>query len=270
MPSANKYFLAGLSFCLFLTFFLSPVNLMGVEAVPEGVKVPSAESEPISSTAYYTFTVVDNHSEIVIQSDGIISDYRYFSLENPSRLVIDIKGKKLPLPSMHKVIDRPELYRIRAAQRGDDVRFVFDLPLKRQVEYQVVRETEWLKVIIKAVEKKTAKIESSPPVEVTKSVDEPEVVPAGKKIVPVANNKKYQGKKVSLDLYQADIAKFFSEISNQTGLSFSLAPDVKGEVSLRITDVPWDKAVELILDYYHLQMVKATDRPSSFMVSQKK
>ncbi len=270
MPSANKCFLSGLLFCLFLIFFLSPANLMGAEAAPEMVKVPAAEPETVPSTVYYTFTVVDEHSEIVIQSDGIVEDYHAFFLDAPPRLVIDVKGKKLPLPTMRKVVDRAELYRIRAAQRQGKVRFVFDLPLKRQVEYQVVRESEWLKVIIKDIEKKTAKIESSPPAEITESIDKPEIMPVGKKTLSAATDKKYQGKKISLDLFKADIAKFFSEISSQTELSFSLAPDVKGEISLRITDVPWDKAVDLVLDYYHLQMVKATDRPSSFMVSKRK
>ncbi len=270
MPSANKYFLAGLLFCFFSIFLFFPVNLMGGEADSGTSTVAPAEPETVASTVYYTFTVVDNHSEIAIQSDGVTGDYRYFSLEDPPRLVIDVKGKKLPLPSMSKVVDRPELSRIRAAQRGNDVRFVFDLPLKKAVEYQIVREAEWLKVTIKDVEKKTVKIAPSPPAEIPESVDKTEIPPSDEKVLPVANNKKYRGKKVSLDLYQAEITKFFSEISRQTGLSFSLAPDVKGKVSLRITDVPWDKAVDLILDYYHLQMVKATDRPSSFMVSHKK
>lgn len=270
MWSVNKCFLAGLLLCLFLTFFLPPVSPLGAEVVPEVAKVPSAEVETVPSTIYYTFTVVDNHSEIVIQSDGSMEDYRYFSLENPPRLVVDVKEKKLPLPSMRQVVDRTELDRIRAAQRGDDVRFVFDLPGEEKLHYQVVREAEWLKVIISPDVKPVATPAPQPAAEEQKPPSLPKTRMEQKKSPSMVKGKQSREKKISLDLFQADLEKFFSDISNQTGFSFSLAPDVKGKVSLRITDVPWDKAVDMVLEYYQLQMVKATDRPAHFKISIKK
>lgn len=276
-------------FSLFLICCLLEICLSGAGAAScplQGVD----KKDKVLSPVYYTFTAVDGHSEIVIQSDAVLDQYQSFFLEDPPRLVIDVKGKKLPLPVMSKVIDRPELHRIRAAQRGDAVRFVFDLPLKKKVDFQVAREEQWLKVTISladeppvaaapppaakkspAKEVKSAVVPAAEPAaKGNESKTKPAAEPAAKKPSLVKKVKKYSGRKVSLDLFQEDLEKFFAEITRQTGIFFSLGPEVKGKVSLRVTDVPWDQAVDMVLDYYHLQMVSATDRPSHFVVSKKK
>lgn len=261
-------------FSLFLICCLLEICLSGAGAAscpPQGMDKKAKVLSPV----YYTFTAVDGHSEIVIQSDAVLDQYQSFFLEDPPRLVIDVKGKKLPLPVMSKVIDRPELHRIRAAQRGDAVRFVFDLPLKKKVDFQVAREEQWLKVTISLADEPPVAAAPPPaakksPAKEVKSAVVPAAEPAAKKPSLVKKVKKYSGRKVSLDLFQEDLEKFFAEITRQTGIFFSLGPEVKGKVSLRVTDVPWDQAVDMVLDYYHLQMVSATDRPSHFVVSKKK
>jgi type IV pilus assembly protein PilQ len=57
----------------------------------------------------------------------------------------------------------------------------------------------------------------------------------------------YSGEPIDLNLKDADIKDVFRTISELTGLNIVIDPDVKGTVTVRLTDVPWDQALELIL-----------------------
>ncbi len=62
------------------------------------------------------------------------------------------------------------------------------------------------------------------------------------KPVPVA--------KVSLDFKEADIRNVLRILSYKSGINIVASPEVAGLVTIRLTDVPWDKALEVILDTY--------------------
>jgi type IV pilus assembly protein PilQ len=58
---------------------------------------------------------------------------------------------------------------------------------------------------------------------------------------------KYAGRKISLDLQDADLVnvmRLFAEVAN---LNIILAPDVRGKVTVRMVNVPWDQAMDIIL-----------------------
>ncbi len=58
---------------------------------------------------------------------------------------------------------------------------------------------------------------------------------------------KYAGRKISLDLQDADlinVMRLFAEVAN---LNIILAPDVKGKVTVRMVNIPWDQAMDIIL-----------------------
>ena len=57
----------------------------------------------------------------------------------------------------------------------------------------------------------------------------------------------YTGEPISLDLKDADIKDVFRTISELTGLNIVIDPDVRGTVTVRLENVPWDQALELIL-----------------------
>ena len=53
--------------------------------------------------------------------------------------------------------------------------------------------------------------------------------------------------RVSLDFRDADLRDVLRVLSEVSGLDFVLQPGVSGRVSLRLTEIPWDRALELIL-----------------------
>ncbi|MFC1852603.1 type IV pilus secretin PilQ [candidate division CSSED10-310 bacterium] len=62
----------------------------------------------------------------------------------------------------------------------------------------------------------------------------------------------YEGIPISLDLKDADIIDIFLTISELSGYNIIVDPDVKGKVNIRMTDVPWDQTLDIILKQMNL------------------
>ncbi len=63
----------------------------------------------------------------------------------------------------------------------------------------------------------------------------------------------YQGEIITIDLKDSDIKEFFRFISEFTGLNVVLDPGVMGTIPvLRLTDVPWDQALDVVLKNFQL------------------
>jgi len=68
--------------------------------------------------------------------------------------------------------------------------------------------------------------------------------------------KRFRGTRISMDFYNADIHNVFRLISDISGLNIVVGDDVKGKVTLRLIDVPWDQALNLVLATQGLGMVR--------------
>jgi type IV pilus assembly protein PilQ len=64
---------------------------------------------------------------------------------------------------------------------------------------------------------------------------------------PPTSTPQYTGEIISLDLKDYDIKDFFRLISEISGLNVVLDPNVNGNVTLKLTDVPWDQALDVVL-----------------------
>ncbi len=59
--------------------------------------------------------------------------------------------------------------------------------------------------------------------------------------------KSYQGRRVSLDFKDADIANILRLIAEVSDLNVIAGQEVSGKVTIRLVDVPWDQALDVIL-----------------------
>ncbi len=59
--------------------------------------------------------------------------------------------------------------------------------------------------------------------------------------------RKYSGEPISVNLKDVDLKDFFRLIHEISGLNIVLDPGVKGTVTLVLDDVPWDQALEVVL-----------------------
>ena len=58
----------------------------------------------------------------------------------------------------------------------------------------------------------------------------------------------YTGERISLDLKDADLKDFFRLIGGISGLNIVLDPDVEGSLTLILKEVPWDQALDVVLE----------------------
>ncbi len=64
---------------------------------------------------------------------------------------------------------------------------------------------------------------------------------------PTATRPKYTGEPISVNLKDVDLKDFFRLIHEISGLNIVLDPNVKGSLTLVLDDVPWDQALDIVL-----------------------
>ncbi len=66
--------------------------------------------------------------------------------------------------------------------------------------------------------------------------------------------REYTGRKISLDFRDAEIRNVLRFIADVAELNMVLGNEVKGRVTIRLVDVPWDQALHVILQSHSLGM----------------
>jgi type IV pilus assembly protein PilQ len=61
------------------------------------------------------------------------------------------------------------------------------------------------------------------------------------------NGHKYKGQRISMDFKDADLANVFRIIAEVSNLNIITTDEVKGKVSVRLINVPWDQALDIVL-----------------------
>lgn len=133
----------------------------------------------------------------------------------------------------------------------------------RDAEGEVVTEEVYAEVTerTEVLEDSKAPVEASSETVVVKTMKEssPEGALVEETRVEVEDEegiKEYVGQHVSLDYKDADIGnilRLFAEISN---LNIITTEDVKGTVTIKLNDVPWDQAMDIVLEAKSLGMTK--------------
>jgi type IV pilus assembly protein PilQ len=84
---------------------------------------------------------------------------------------------------------------------------------------------------------------------------EPEAAVSKQLETPVPGEKKaYTGRKVTLEFSDAEVRKIFQLIAEVSNLNFLIADDVSGTISIKLVNVPWDQALDVILESKNLEM----------------
>jgi type IV pilus assembly protein PilQ len=251
--------------------------------VPEASKEAAAPRADESGSAKVVKSVQATGSKlgakVVIIADGTMKP-NSFMIEG-KRLVIDVPGAKSRVRPSVIPVRKGGLDKVRIGQHStpeQKVRIVLDLT--KTMEYTVTPEGNTLVVAMniatapKAEEKPQERAAAAQPQEAAPAVMEkaeketPEAaapVPAAAtqekgqeraEVRPmllagetsfVMGAKKYGGRRISLDLQDADLVnvlRLFGELAN---LNMILSPDVKGKVTVRLVNIPWDQAMEIIL-----------------------
>ncbi len=63
---------------------------------------------------------------------------------------------------------------------------------------------------------------------------------------------KYRGKKISLDFQDAEIGSIFRLLADVNGYNLVLDPSVHGKITIKLMNVPWDQALDIIVNTFNL------------------
>ena len=141
-----------------------------------------------------------------------------------------------------------------------------------QVKIVTLKVEENEKVVAKAAQPKEEKKEKAIKETVVKPSPEPtppkkpvsaaEPVPPVKPVksqitLPGLQKKAYTGAPMTMDFVNADVTNILRLIGEISNLNIIWGPDVKGTVSMRLKNVPWDQALDLVLANNDLGMRRA-------------
>ncbi len=212
--------------------------------------------------------------EVDLRGDGTIPDYNSFQLARPARLAVDLPKMTNASGKANVNVGSQMLKEVRIGQHPDKIRVVFVFPEAKIPPYQLVKEGEQLKLILGEVKKEAPMAEKTPPPEPPKPVQVAEAPPKAKEEVPPAPPVRenspakeekapppeakspepekapvgaYKGTKISLDFKDADIHNIFRLIAEVSNLNIITSEDVKGKITIRLVNVPWDQALDVIL-----------------------
>lgn len=144
--------------------------------------------------------------------------------QNGNKVELRFKGNKLPA-GMVKTQNFNDLKAIIASAKGYNQGFdgVVELTVNGSYDYMAFQVEN--KLTINVAKKQTSKQATSSDV----------------------GNGGYTGRKISMDFQDVEIRRVLQMIANYVGVNIVTSDAVTGNVSLRVQDVPWDQALNIML-----------------------
>lgn len=216
----------------------------------------SAE-EPVAGSEITNIDVheSDGKTEIEIQSNAPFK-YTIYKQADPYHVIVDLEDTGLGTFQNKLSIDRAGVLEITPVANPDK-------PNMAQLEIALtvpadVEPTYNDKSLILSFDNPDAGVmaESEPDMEETQErepIAEGAAAPSEKTDEDESVwEQKYVGEKINIDFQGAELTHVFRLISDISGYNIVVSPDVKGKFSMRLSDVPWDQALDVILRNYSL------------------
>ena len=220
---------------------------------PEPIKADYAEIKAVD------FKQLADKARLIITASKKMQ-YRLLKLPDETGLALDIKDAIIP-DELKRTLDASDLNTPVASissfqaptEPAKDVRIL--VKLKEKADYNISQEGEKIQIdfpllaVAQAVPKMAEAKNQGPVVsgqgsEEAKEIKETKFVEEKKEQEQASG---YTGRKISLDFKDADISNILRLMAEVSNLNIIAGEDVKGKVSLRLIDVPWDQAFDIIL-----------------------
>ena len=235
----------------------------GSSAAETRAQVASAQKEvqDLASLKIQDLSVREETGQTVIRLklSKTIARYRHFPLVQPSRIVIDIFGDIKPQTEVQTFrVMTPLVETLRFSYGEGYARLTADVPGTEVPPYTVTAEDGGLRVVIGTQDAKTSSKQTVDLVKDGTRVDlrTAEAKPTSSEnqgSLPVRDEtrgqtKVYTGQKLSLDFKDADIKNVFRLLAEVSGLNIVVTDEVNKKVTVRLVEVPWDQALDLLID----------------------
>ncbi len=250
------------------------LNLIGCAASKDAPAAPSmttsaaaknvAPSKALDANdgtlALRDLTVRDQRGQttLLMKFSQPVREYRHFPLQTPARLVLDVYGDVKPGQAEIYRIDTSAVATLRVNQVEGGLRLTTDIAAATVPTYTITQEDGGLRIVIgaenpNATARKDATIVRGG-VRTDIRAAEGGAVATGAASKSLASDKvagddkKYTGQKISLDFKDADIKNVFRLLGEVSGKNLVVTDDVNKKVTIRLIEVPWDQALDLIID----------------------
>lgn len=195
---------------------------------------------------------------VEIKLSSAISQYRHFPVTQPSRIVLDIFGDSTAGAEAQVFPVNTDLIGTMRVSYGEGyLRLTMETKPSRVPAYVVTPEGGGLKIVVGTADPKATAKRNLILVHGGKRVDgaHAPVESSSNGKGQVSENdgktveaKKYTGQKLSFDFKDADIKNVFRLLAQVSGLNILVTDDVHKKVTLRLEQVPWDQALDLLID----------------------
>ncbi len=260
-----------------------------IKIVPAGDKKSAglASASQKRSLTDFQIAKTPHTTTVIIASNSAIEDYTVDKVAGSSnrhpRMFIDIEDVDISELVREKHIGT-SVEKIRVAPKGSGARIVFDSKSDKLFRYTVAPSPGGLTVVIDESGAKASKQKSSAKSDATldsligSSEAQSKAQAAGKssssaidaKVASLSDNFSFSGYKkqrISVDFYKIDIHNVFRLFRQITDLNIIVDEGVSGTLTLALTDVPWDFALDIILNLANL---KKEERFNTIVIYPKK
>ncbi|MDI6800660.1 MAG: type IV pilus secretin PilQ [Thermodesulfovibrionales bacterium] len=193
---------------------------------------PTAEAKnsvakEIKSTS---FSKTETGIEFIIKGDAMMPEPAVFELNG--RIIIDIPGVMMNASLPSTIL--PPVKDIKYKAEKESVRFTIDIQGKPLIEVFALDDELIVDIAFKEDMMKMKKEEA-------------------KGLLP-----DFKGQKtgvISLDFQDADVVPILRLLGDVSGYNIAVHPDVKGKITMKLLNVPWEHALDVILKTFNMEKV---------------
>ncbi|MBI2365325.1 MAG: secretin and TonB N-terminal domain-containing protein, partial [Deltaproteobacteria bacterium] len=227
-------------------------------AAPAAVQ-PQTEKDQTLRIQELTAREESGQTSLLLKLSKPISQYRHFPVTQPSRVILDMFGDAKPMTEAQIFRITTSVVNVVRVSFGEGyLRMTIETAAASPPPYVITPEEGGLKIVVGAPDANATARQQLALVKEGKRVDigvaevktgAPDMSrqPARKE-EPLAEAKKYTGQKLSFDFKDADIKNVFRLLAEVSGLNIVVTADVTRRVTLRLVEVPWDQAMDLLID----------------------
>ena len=223
-----------------------------LSAVAMGLLLASAVHANAATVKSITLKDAGTGTQVIVEADSPIN-YHDFTLESPDRIVLDCPGSTLGFTERTWAgKDNSSIKSVRATEMGwgkdTGSRIVIDLAKPTSYGVSAVGNT-----VVLALEQGAPEPPPAP---------EPVVSPSSSS--SGSDNMAPDGRRISIDVQGAEVETVLRSLSEFSGRNIVASKEVKGSVTLRLRNVPWRQALDILLRTQALGMV---DNGSTIVIS---
>lgn len=224
------------------------------------IRETTLEERPISVTEL-AVREESGQTILTVKFSAPVTQYRHFSLTRPSRVVLDVFGKAKRQSRVETFrVETHWLSALRLSSGEGYLRLIMELAAASVPAYIIELDDGGLKAVVgplnpRATAKKELQlVRGGKRLDVSLAGAKPTApaarAPEARKEAAVkgAPEKRYTGQRISLDFKDADIKNVFRLLAEVSGLNIVVTGDVQRRVTMRLVDIPWDQAMDLLLD----------------------